>query len=282
MALESSRSQPVFLVRGACGDLTICTSDEREQPRKVASNVLQDHDVWTLPAAELGMVKGRKPIMSQFHASRTWTSCREAKALAAIEEASTASGRSDDEGSERSARLGANAISLPARSLPCIKSSRGVGESKRSRVDEQHEQQQLDELGLQRPLLVGPCKDLTDALVGEVVRRFGGCVLRAQVMKGARSQSERCSLMLWLSDRVNVNVAATGHGWPVTIEDSMGGRTIVENLKGVFLAGTEQMDKPISVQQAKKHFVPGLGASNFSGVLPWKASNVLSVTDAVL
>lgn len=286
MAPASSQTQPVFLARGTCGDLIICTADQWQRPRKVGHTAVQDHGVWTLPARASGANPGAEPnavaggsrnrlrfggftpsgphsqdrhlIPRQFCASD-----HETKALVALEDASTASGHSDDDGSERCALPGtvrSDDSLLSDKSLRGNNKSKGGGKGTRSTDDGEQQKQQLEELGLQRPLLLGPFKEFTDSLVGQIVDLFGGAVLRAQVMKGARSQSGRCSLMLWPSSRVRVSVSESAQGGTVTIEDPMGGRTVVENLREVFPTGAGQVGKPICVQQAKNYFVPGPGA----------------------
>lgn len=137
--------------------------------------------------------------------------------------------------------------------------SKSIGMNNRKRKIEDVDVQrkaQLDDLGLQRPLLIGPFRDFGDALVKQVVDRFGGAVQSAQVMKGTKSQSERSSLMLWLSSRTRITPAGD-RGWPLTILDPTGTTVVVEDLQDVFPVGVEQEDRPVCVQQADKHFVPG-------------------------
>lgn len=266
MAPQLSRAQPVFLMRGTCGGLVACTSDQL--PRyKDARAALQNHGVCTSRARfSARSTAGHetdwecKVVAQQSHTSRAWSSGHTAKVLVAMEDASTASGHTDDSGSERSARVctdaGEDSLEV-SQSFRGLSRPGGSGKSKRNKGDERHQKERLDEIELQRPLLVGPFKDFTDSLVVDVIRRFGGSVQRAQVMKGARSQSERSSLMLWFSNQVSVSVVESGEGPSVIIEDPVGGRTVVDNLQEVFLSGVEQMDKHICVQQAKKYFVPG-------------------------
>lgn len=274
MAPAWSRTQPVFLVRGACGDLIACTSDQWQQLARASA---------VSPKAALET--DCNFVMQRSHASRPCISDHEAKTLVALEDASTASGHSDDDDEERGAQLGNDAREdgrLLCKRHPGNNTSGGADRNKRNVEDEQRQKEQLDELGLQRPLLVGPLKDFTGSVVGKIARRFGGLVQMAQVMEGRRSQSERCSLMLWLPKGVSVNVANSGGGWPVTVEDLVSGHVVVEDLKGVFPAGRGQVDKPVCVQQAKKHFVPGPGALNLCDAPPLKVSDRVPMSSAIL
>lgn len=251
MALFPSRMEPVFLVRGACGQLISCALEQWQMmPCKIACAALQNHGdgVSARAAHDVDMA-----------------------ALTALETASTASGKSDDGGGADGSSAGQGtdwSEDGPASGSGGVTGSnktKGPGKSRRHGQDELWQQRQrLEELGLQRPLLIGPLREFTDDLVQEVVRRFGGLVQTAQVMQSARSRSTRCSLMLWLPDRVSVSIVEEvgGSSWPVVVEDPTGGRVVVECLQDLFPAGVEQADKLVGVQQATKHFAPGLGAFN--------------------
>lgn len=238
---------PLFLRRRACGDLITCTSEQWQQPCKLSPSGTRSQGAWRSLAHTIGVEGGF--IAQRSHAGQVLSSGGEEAALwpglAASEEGTVGRRRA----------IGG-------------KKPKGIGNRKCSREDERFQRQRLDELELQRPLLIGPCKGLTESLVLGIARRFGGAVRRAQVMRGGRSQSERCSLMLWLTRRASVSVAdadAGDGGWLVTIDDPISGRTVVKDLKGVIPAGLEQVDKPAGVQQAERHFVPELDAIRLGG-----------------
>lgn len=254
MAPASLYREPMFLV-WHCGHL-VCSSEdsarkvarfaiEGTQANEGAEPALQRHSVWQNAA---GTDTGVKPEVLGVAPKDSRLSGSESRAGPCMEASEDSLAPSTNQ-----------AMVSGGKSIKGSSQFKSAGKRKCRSEDDQRQQGQLHEFGLQRPLLIGPFRGFEDRLVGDIVARFCGSVQRAQVMKGERSQSERCSLMLWLSDRVGVTLGID-RGWPVTISDSMGGCTVVQGLKGIFPTGLEH----VGVQQAKKHFAPGNDAVTLS------------------
>lgn len=220
-------------MRGLCGNLLVCSADQLEEARQIVRIAVEDADFDRQPMTIMGMC---------YHPTLT------------VEDARTANEDSDMGGFGK--RVGPGAATSEDSLVPGRSEEKSQSKGKRKRNDDWQQKHCLAALGLQAPLLIGPLRDFPNSMVGDIVDRFGKDVVCAEVMVGERSQSERRSLMLWVSRHVSVRTVGD-EGWPLTIRDPRGICTVVEGLKDIVPSATEQTGTPVRVQQATKHFVPG-------------------------